>query len=268
MMHGPIPFFDRFVHHSSSGFYIQNRALIPSASPAPHINRVFLIKKRIFTFVVEFGMIETESEGNEMFEFIISFFEDKTILMALSGGMFTAFVAFISYRISKAYLKDSKEVYDNILLNTISANITHVTGAKTSKQELNLTTIYKLKQDTLLELSDKRNTDKLFKKWSFILAVIMSIVGTIILFSGIVLSFFLENKMEWVTIVSGVIVEFMAGIYFVLLNKTMAEVKENSQQLEDTKNQITAIELIENIKDDKTKDAVYQKMIESLMVKK
>ena len=69
----------------------------------------------------------------------------------------------------------------------------------TSKEDnTDLTTGYRLKQDTLLELSEKRNTDKFFKKISFLLAIVMSIIGTIILFVGIILSFIFETKIGWI----------------------------------------------------------------------
>ena len=95
----------------------------------------------------------------------------------------------------------------------------------------------------------------------------MSVTGTIILFIGIALSLFFETKIGWITTSSGVIIEIVASVYFWLVNKTMKEVKENSQQLENTKNQITAMELVEKIEDSKTKDSVYVEMIKALIAK-
>lgn len=149
--------------------------------------------------------------------------------------------------------------------NIIIENNEENTSEENSKD---LATSYKLKQDTLLELSEKRNTDKSFKKLSFMLLIIMSVIGTIILFVGIVLSFIFETKIGWITTASGGIVEIVASIYFWLVNKTIKEVKENSQQLENTKNQITAMELVEKISDPNVKDTVYVEMIKSLIEKK
>lgn len=138
----------------------------------------------------------------------------------------------------------------------------------TSKEDnTDLTTGYRLKQDTLLELSEKRNTDKFFKKISFLLAIVMSIIGTIILFVGIILSFIFETKIGWIITSSGIIIEIVASIYFWLVNKTIKEVKENSIQLENTKNQITAMELVEKIENTQIRDTVYVEMIKSLIDK-
>lgn len=166
----------------------------------------------------------------------------------------------------KKFTKINKE---NIELQKVTYNII-VENDKASinnEKDIELTQSYRLKQDTLLELSEKRNVDKFFKKLSFSLAVIMSVTGTIILFIGIVLSLFFETKIGWITTSSGVIIEIVASVYFWLVNKTMKEVKENSQQLENTKNQITAMELVEKIEDSKTKDSVYVEMIKALIEK-
>ena len=74
-----------------------------------------------------------------------------------------------------------------------------------------------------------------------------------------------EAKIGWITTSSGVVIEIIASIYFWLVNKTIKEVKENSIQLEHTKNQISAMELVEKISDEKTKDTVYVEMIKSLI---
>jgi len=54
--------------------------------------------------------------------------------------------------------------------------------------------LHSSKATTLKELYEKRNTDKSLKKISFTLAVIMSIIGTIILFTGILIRPCLKNK--------------------------------------------------------------------------
>ena len=194
----------------------------------------------------------------------------------LSADMFTGIITLAISLLS--VLLASKEVLkkfiklhnDDVELQKINYNII-IEGNKkdvSGENNLDLTTSYKLKQDTLLELSEKRNTDKFFKKLSFALAIIMSVIGTVILFAGIVLSFVFEAKIGWITTSSGVVIEIVASIYFWLVNKTIKEVKENSIQLENTKNQISAMELVEKISDEKVKDTVYVEMIKSLIEKK
>lgn len=121
------------------------------------------------------------------------------------------------------------------------------------------------KNPSLEELYKKRNTDNFLKKVSFILAVIMSIIGTIILFIGIIVSLFSSKNIGWVTTSSGAIIEVVAGIYFWLLNRTMKEVKDNSRQLEKTENLLTAMDLVEKITDTNEKDNVYKSMIDNLI---
>ena len=124
---------------------------------------------------------------------------------------------------------------------------------------------YSSKKTTLSELYEKRNTDKALKKISFTLAVIMSVIGTIILFVGILISLFTEKEVGWITTSSGAIIELVAGIYFWLVNRTMKEVKDNSKQLEKTEDLLTAIELAEKINDAKIKDETYKNMIDKLL---
>ena len=121
------------------------------------------------------------------------------------------------------------------------------------------------KNPTLEELYKKRNTDNFLKTVSFTLAVIMSIIGTIILFVGIIASFFSTKNVGWITTSSGAIIEVVAGIYFWLLNRTMKEVKDNSRQLEKTENLITAMELVEKITNTTEKDNDYKNMIDNLI---
>lgn len=59
-----------------------------------------------------------------------------------------------------------------------------------SPQSHDYLSTYSSKKNSLSELYEKRNTDKALKKVSFTLAVIMSVVGTIILFVGILFSLF------------------------------------------------------------------------------
>lgn len=139
------------------------------------------------------------------------------------------------------------------------------TTLKTFSPKINNITYVSPKRISLYELYEKRNTDKFLKKVSFTIAVIMSIIGTIILFIGIIISLFSTKEIGWITTSSGAIIEVVASIYFWLLNRTMKEVKDNSKQLEKTEDLLTAIELVEKIDDTKTKDETYKNMIDKLL---
>ena len=119
----------------------------------------------------------------------------------------------------------------------------------------------KSSKDELDELTIKRKIDNRYKTISFIIAVIMSISGTVILFLGIM---FYKN-LGWVATTSGAIVECIAGIYFWLINRTMKEVRENSKQLEKNRDLLTALELVEKITDAKTKNETYETIVIKLI---
>ena len=120
-------------------------------------------------------------------------------------------------------------------------------------------------QSIIEELYEKRRSDKQLKKFSFILAVIMSITGTAILFVGIIVGIFVEIQSGWIASSSGAIVELIAGVYFWLFNRTTKEVRENGKQLEKHEDLRTALALAEKIKDDSIKNEVYKNMIEKLI---
>lgn len=183
---------------------------------------------------------------------------------------------------SKINLKNLKEMY-NGYLNSAPREVEKAdsldfgTDEKESTQQSKNTStsssklpkfdnsIFSSKTITLKELYEKRNLDKSLKKISFVLAVIMSIVGTIILFAGIVISLFFNKDIGWITTSSGAIIELVASIYFWLVNRTMKEVKDNSKQLEKTEDLLTAIELVERLSDSSIKDEVYKDIIVNLM---
>lgn len=161
--------------------------------------------------------------------------------------------------ISKEKIDEISKIFENEI------SVEHI-GSKPSS--LNINNAYSSsKSISLDELYEKRNTDKFLKKVSFVLAVTMSIIGTIILFIGIVISLFSTKEIGWITTSSGAIIELIAGTYFWLVNRTMKEVKDNSKQLEQTEDLLTAIQLAEKISDSKTKDETYQNMINKLLSK-
>lgn len=167
----------------------------------------------------------------------------------------------------------SKEKLESILNSAkiIDENAKENNSESTSQfskpPKYNFHVTYASKKNTLDELYEKRNTDKFLKNISFTLAVVMNIIGTIILFVGILISLFTEKEIGWITTSSGAIIELVAGVYFWLVNRTMKEVKDNSKQLEKTEDLLTAIELIEKINDVKMKDEAYKNIIDKLLTR-
>lgn len=114
------------------------------------------------------------------------------------------------------------------------------------------------------ELYEKRNFDKTLKKISFALAIVTSLLGTVILFTGVIISFILDKEIEWVTACTGAIVECVAGLYFWMVHKTTQEVNFNTRKLEKDENFTTAVSLVEKIQSQEIRDDVYKNIITQL----
>lgn len=219
---------------------------------------IILIIRKTIGSISEFPeVVEEISTVNENWQFVIVSLICITFVTLCIPLIILRILDFLERK--KERCSKHKEINPNIIL----ANIEN----RSSKNAKVLPTSYELKQDTLLELSEKRKVDKSFKDLSFKLAIIMSVLGVTVLFAGIVASFIFGTKLGWLTTYAGAIVEVVAGLFFWLVNKTMKEVKENSILLENTKNQITAMELVEKIVDQELRDITYTEIVKGLIKK-
>lgn len=167
----------------------------------------------------------------------------------------------------------NKDKIDDILNSII--NISDNTGDNGSKSVIHSSEFSKsgnrvicLPEKTIFEeLHEKRSTDNCLKNKSFSLAIAMSVIGTLIIFVGILITLFTGKEIGWITTSSGAIIELVACVYFRFVKRTMKEVKDNSKHLEITENLLIAIELAEKINDTKTKDETYKDMIDKLLQK-
>ncbi len=121
------------------------------------------------------------------------------------------------------------------------------------------------RKGTREELYEKRNFDKILKKISFALAIVTSILGTIILFAGVILSLCWDREINWITASSGAIFECVAGLYFWMVHKTTKEVNFNTRKLEKDEDFTTAVSLVEKIQNSEVKDDVYKNIILQLI---
>ena len=124
------------------------------------------------------------------------------------------------------------------------------------------------KDDLLKEIENSRKFNKKFKYIAYFLAMLISILGTILLFLGIIISFYNSMQLGWLTVSSGLIVELISVVYFWLVSKTTKEVEKDNDQLMREIDILLANELIDEIQDDKIRDETYAKIIESLIIKK
>ena len=211
-------------------------------------------------------------------DFILDFFkstsaEFTTIIIRLLSILLSTTITLKKIKLNLLNEKINKEFKE--LSNDSIESINTSRNNNDNKNDESLNNLYStiiekniINMNTnLRELYEKRNFDKNLKKISFILAVVMSIVGTAILFMGLIICLFTTEKIGWITTASGAIVEVVALIYFWLVNRTMKEVKENSKQLEKNEELLTAIELVEKIDDTKIKNETYKIVVEKLISK-
>lgn len=215
-------------------------------------------------------------------DFILDFFkstsaEFTTIVISLLSILLSTTITLKKIRLKLLDEKNNKEIKEefkelsNDSIESINTSRNNNDNENDESLDILYSTIFEKNiintNTNLRELYEKRNFDKNLKKISFILAVVMSIVGTAILFIGLIICLFTTEKIGWITTASGAIVEVVASIYFWLVNRTMKEVKENSKQLEKKEDLITAIELVEKIDDTKIKNETYKFVVEKLISK-
>ena len=122
-------------------------------------------------------------------------------------------------------------------------------------------------QETLSYLRKQIKSDTIFKTVSFYVAIVMAITGTIILIIGAVVynANEIKSTLPWITTFSGALMDVMSTVFFWLVNRTMKEVRKNSEQLERIENLFNAVLIAKNISDNNTKDTIYKDMIYKLM---
>ena len=95
------------------------------------------------------------------------------------------------------------------------------------------------------------------------IALIVSIIGTLIMVIGIISMFFNATSAAYVTTASGVIIEFISSIFFHLYNKTIQSMGNYHNKLVLSQNVAIALKVSETI-DGPEKNAVKRDMIRAL----
>ena len=181
-------------------------------------------------------MLNRMERNNYILDFILDFFkstsaEFTTIIIRLLSILLSTTITLKKIKLNLLNEKINKEFKE--LSNDSIESINTSRNNNDNKNDESLNNLYStiiekniINMNTnLRELYEKRNFDKNLKKISFILAVVMSIVGTAILFMGLIICLFTTEKIGWITTASGAIVEVVALIYFCLVNRTMKELK-------------------------------------------
>lgn len=191
------------------------------------------------------------------------FFQYIIIGLSIIISIISFIVLYYSIKDTSRHREQETDLY-KIKLNTSIAK----KNAKTNNDKCTSNEYIINKAELLKELDGSRNFNKKFKYITYFLAILISILGTILLFFGIILSYYSYGRLNWITVSSGIIVELISVIYFWLIAKTTNEVKKDNERLMREVDFLLANELIDKIQDDKIKDETYVKMIVSLITKK
>ncbi|CAI2766334.1 TRADD-N-associated membrane domain-containing protein [Flavobacterium collinsii] len=104
---------------------------------------------------------------------------------------------------------------------------------------------------------------------SFKVSLLISIIGFILIISGLVIGFRYDDKIiGYIASGTGIVTEFISSVLFYLYNKTVRQLKEYHDSLINVQNILLSFKLIENTSDEKSKAEMVTKMLEYLVQKK
>ena len=119
--------------------------------------------------------------------------------------------------------------------------------------------------------SSKERFDKYFDlvstqmKIVFVVYMVLAVTGFIVLVIGIGISFIIQdNTIKIVVSASGILTEFIAQILLVIYNATVKNYQNYSNNLFQTQKFIYSTNLIDQVKEDKTRDVLIHKIFEYL----
>ena len=104
---------------------------------------------------------------------------------------------------------------------------------------------------------------------SFKVSLLVSIIGFMLIISGLVIGFKYDDKIiGYIATGAGILTEFISSVLFYLYNKTVRQLKEYHDSLINVQNILLSFKLIENTSDEKSKAEMVSKMLEYLVQKK
>lgn len=152
--------------------------------------------------------------------------------------------------------------------------------------------VLKVKRKTFGTLSEQQNSDSYFDRLvninvsnldayysmvkihtnnSFLASISSGAIGFMLIITGVLIGFTdLKNaqSIAYISSGSGVIIEFISGVFFYLYNQTTRQLKEYHDSLIDIQNILLSFKIIEETHDTEAKTNMSKIMIESLVKKK
>ena len=129
----------------------------------------------------------------------------------------------------------------------------------------------KLVEINVYNLSEYYTLVKLHSKLSFRLASVAGVSGFVLILISLAISFSSNSdngSTSFISAGTGIIIEFISGVFFYLYNKTVRQLKGYHDSLLDVQNILLSFKLVNDVKEEKDRILMIQKMIEFLMTKK
>lgn len=130
----------------------------------------------------------------------------------------------------------------------------------------------KLVQINIENLSEYYSLVKVHTNKSFSFSVIAGLVGFVLIVIGLVFSFVNTNEqvalVAFISTGSGILIEFIAGVFFFLYNRTVIQLKEYHDSLLDVQNILLSFKIVEDTQDESVKARMMEQMLTFLMTKK
>jgi ABC-type multidrug transport system fused ATPase/permease subunit len=106
---------------------------------------------------------------------------------------------------------------------------------------------------------------------SFSFSLMVGVVGFLLIVTGIVLGYFGHGEkmnIAYLSGISGIITEFISGVFFYLYNRTVKQLKSYHNDLIDLQNTLLSFKLVEQVKDGPEKVKLMSNLIDYLIGKK
>lgn len=102
---------------------------------------------------------------------------------------------------------------------------------------------------------------------SFYTAIGAGIAGFVLIIIGLVIMFFYENKRDivYLTSTSGILTEFISGIFFYLYSRTVRQMKEYHDSLLELQNVLLCFTMLKDHKKEEDKIEIMKQLISSVI---
>lgn len=141
-----------------------------------------------------------------------------------------------------------------------------LSGFKNTKEPLEY--INELVEINVTRLDEYYNEVKRHTTYSFLFALIVGLVGFFLIVVGIVLGYDGERlTTAYMAGISGILIEFISGVFFYLYNKTVEQLKLYHDNLIDLQNTLLSFQLIERVNKSYDKDLIISKIVDYLIGK-